>query len=240
MIVVIGPQWLAKKTPATFSQRVTKYVTRSHRRYGASKIIIPVAVDRAPLPPRGDLPEDIAALNDYQGYELGVDRQWRPTLGELLDDLSDLLQDRSTAPRLSQTVTESRPEIDETADLEVKSARHEAEVYISFMREDVDAARRLRDAIEGLGAHVWLDEERLRPGDAWVSENLTAIRRTVRLFIPIISANTESPGRKGMSSGSGAEAAERSHLDYGSALHRAGSHRRRLPRRPETLPAVSK
>ena len=59
------------------------------------------------------------------------------------------------------------------------------------MREDADAARRLCDAITSLGGEVWLDERRLSPGDAWEQEILTAIRRTVRLFVPIISANTE-------------------------------------------------
>ena len=38
---------------------------------------------------------------------------------------------------------------------------------------------------------MWLDERRLQPGDACDDEILTAIHRTVRLFVPIISANTE-------------------------------------------------
>ena len=59
------------------------------------------------------------------------------------------------------------------------------------MREDADAARRLCDAITSLGGDVWLDERRLRPGDAWEREILTRIRRTIKLFVPIISANTE-------------------------------------------------
>ena len=64
-------------------------------------------------------------------------------------------------------------------------------IFISYMREDADAARRLCDAITGLGGDVWLDERRLSPGDAWEREILTAIRRTIKLFVPIISANTE-------------------------------------------------
>jgi TIR domain len=64
-------------------------------------------------------------------------------------------------------------------------------IFISYMREDVDAARRLRAAIKGLGGDVWLDEGQLLPGADWHAEILTAIRRTVRLFVPIISANTE-------------------------------------------------
>jgi hypothetical protein len=64
-------------------------------------------------------------------------------------------------------------------------------IFISYMREDADAARRLYDAITSIGGDVWLDERRLRPGDAWEHEILTGIRRTIRLFIPLISANTE-------------------------------------------------
>jgi hypothetical protein len=67
-------------------------------------------------------------------------------------------------------------------------------IFISYMREDVDAARRLSNAISGLGGDVWLDERRIQPGDAWEREVLTAIRKTIRLFIPVISANTERAG----------------------------------------------
>ena len=38
---------------------------------------------------------------------------------------------------------------------------------------------------------MWLDERLLQPGDVCDDEILTAIHRTVRLFVPIISANTE-------------------------------------------------
>ncbi|HTY35046.1 toll/interleukin-1 receptor domain-containing protein [Mycobacterium sp.] len=64
-------------------------------------------------------------------------------------------------------------------------------IFISYMREDVDAARQLSDTISGLGGDVWLDERRLCPGDVWEQDILTAIRKTVRLFVPVISSNTE-------------------------------------------------
>ena len=67
----------------------------------------------------------------------------------------------------------------------------DATIFISYMREDAHAARRLANAITRLGGDVWLDERWLIPGDAWEQEVLTAIRRTIRLFIPVISANTE-------------------------------------------------
>jgi hypothetical protein len=59
------------------------------------------------------------------------------------------------------------------------------------MREDGDAARRLYDAITKLGGDVFFDTERLVPGDTWEPEVLNRIQRTVQLFVPVISANTE-------------------------------------------------
>ena len=126
------------------------------------------------LPDRGDLPDDIAPLNDAQGYELGVDRMWRPTLSELLDDLGDLLQDHSGTQLVSQTPAESRAENAVTVG-DVKPACHEAEprapetegIFISYTREDADAAVRLSDAITSLGGDVWLDERLLRAGETW-------------------------------------------------------------------------
>jgi hypothetical protein len=65
-------------------------------------------------------------------------------------------------------------------------------IFISYIREDAHIARRLRDEVLQLGAEVWLDERRLRPGDAWEEELRSVIRRYVRLFIPLISRNTEN------------------------------------------------
>ena len=76
--------------------------------------------------------------------------------------------------------------------LESGSAPDAETIFISYMREDADAARRLYAAITKLGGDVWMDEPRIRPGDAWEPEVLRSIRRTVRLFIPVISANTEA------------------------------------------------
>jgi hypothetical protein len=64
-------------------------------------------------------------------------------------------------------------------------------IFISYMREDAEQVRRLCDAITSLGGDVWLDERRICPGDAWEQEVLSRIRRSVRLFVPVISANTE-------------------------------------------------
>ena len=82
-------------------------------------------------------------------------------------------------------------------------------IFISYMREDVDAAQRLAHAISELGGEVWLDARRIEAGDDWEKETLTAIGESVRLFVPIISANTERV-REGYVFREWAEALERS------------------------------
>jgi hypothetical protein len=64
-------------------------------------------------------------------------------------------------------------------------------VFISYVREDVEAARALCDAITALGGDVWFDQQRLQPGDDWEDEILASIRRDIRLFVPVISKQTE-------------------------------------------------
>jgi hypothetical protein len=66
-------------------------------------------------------------------------------------------------------------------------------IFISYVREDFDAARRLFDAISKIGGgDIWLDERRLQPGDRWEEEILASIRSEARLFLPVISRQTES------------------------------------------------
>lgn len=65
-------------------------------------------------------------------------------------------------------------------------------IFISYVREDAEAAERLATAIGTLGGDVWLDKRRLQPGDHWEPEILASIRRGVRLFVPLISQHTEA------------------------------------------------
>ena len=77
------------------------------------------------------------------------------------------------------------------ADLDSPHVPSTPTIFISYMREDIESARRLCDVITDLGGDVWFDERRLQPGDAWEEDVLQSIRRTVRLFLPVISENTE-------------------------------------------------
>ena len=63
-------------------------------------------------------------------------------------------------------------------------------VFLSYAREDTDAARRIAEALRSHGVEVWFDQNELRGGDAWDQK----IRRQIgdcTLFIPIISQHTQ-------------------------------------------------
>ena len=64
-------------------------------------------------------------------------------------------------------------------------------VFLSYAREDADAARRIAEALRGFGVEVWFDMDELRGGDAWDQK----IRRQIKecgLFIPVISGGTQT------------------------------------------------
>jgi len=67
-------------------------------------------------------------------------------------------------------------------------------VFLSYAREDTDAARRIADALRSHGVEVWFDQSELRGGDAWDAK----IRKQINdctLFLPIISKHTQERGK---------------------------------------------
>jgi hypothetical protein len=64
-------------------------------------------------------------------------------------------------------------------------------IFLSYAREDSDAAHRIADGLSAFGLEVWLDQSELRGGDAWDA----SIRQKIRscaLFVPLISAQTQN------------------------------------------------
>ncbi len=63
-------------------------------------------------------------------------------------------------------------------------------LFLSYAREDTDAARRIADALRSHGVEVFFDQSELRGGDAWDQK----LRRQIKecaLFVPIVSAHTQ-------------------------------------------------
>ena len=64
-------------------------------------------------------------------------------------------------------------------------------VFLSYASQDAEAAQRICQALRAAGVEVWFDQSELRGGDAWDRKIHEQIR-DCRLFIPVISANTEA------------------------------------------------
>jgi TolB-like protein/Tfp pilus assembly protein PilF len=63
-------------------------------------------------------------------------------------------------------------------------------VFLSYASQDAEAAQRICDALRAAGIEVWFDQSELRGGDAWDRKIREQIH-DCRLFIPVVSANTE-------------------------------------------------
>ena len=66
-------------------------------------------------------------------------------------------------------------------------------VFLSYAREDSEAARHIADALRAFGVEVWFDMSELRGGDVWDQK----IRRQIKecaLFMPVISSQSEERG----------------------------------------------
>jgi hypothetical protein len=90
----------------------------------------------------------------------------------------------------------------------------QAKVFISYAREDTDAARRLYDFLLTNGIETWFDEKENKGGDDWKRAQARNIE-SCAYFIPVISAH--SAGRmEGEYRAEWAQAAERAHRRYQS------------------------
>ena len=64
-------------------------------------------------------------------------------------------------------------------------------VFLSYAREDIDAARRIAGALISQGVEVWFDQSELVGGDQWDAKIRGQIG-SCALFVPVISAHTNA------------------------------------------------
>ncbi len=79
----------------------------------------------------------------------------------------------------------------ERSALNVERSAPRGAVFLSYAREDADAARRIADGLRAFGLEVWLDQSELRGGDAW-DQNIRRQIKECALFVPIISVHTQA------------------------------------------------
>lgn len=65
-------------------------------------------------------------------------------------------------------------------------------IFMSYAREDEEAARRLKAGLERYGCSVWYDRERLKPGGHWHNDLEDEVKERCSLFLSVISRTTES------------------------------------------------
>jgi hypothetical protein len=64
-------------------------------------------------------------------------------------------------------------------------------IFLSYAREDEEAARRLKAGLERHGCVVWYDRERLKPGGNWHNNLREEVQGRSALFLSVISRTTE-------------------------------------------------
>ena len=67
-------------------------------------------------------------------------------------------------------------------------------VFLSYAREDTDAARRIAEALRSAGIEVWFDQSELRGGDKWDAKIRKQINECA-LFLPVVSQHTQERGK---------------------------------------------
>jgi hypothetical protein len=72
-----------------------------------------------------------------------------------------------------------------------KPARPQLRVFISYSRQDADAADWLAKSCTRLGAEIWLDHWSIRPGDNWREKTDEAIDRS-NVFLILVSDSKKS------------------------------------------------
>jgi TolB-like protein len=72
-----------------------------------------------------------------------------------------------------------------------RAATPSGAVFLSYASEDSEAAARIAEALRAAGIEAWFDKSELRGGEVWDRQINEQIHRC-RLFMPIISANTEA------------------------------------------------
>lgn len=99
---------------------------------------------------------------------------------------------------LHQRWLERHPEASAAQDLDAVERRPAipaGAVFLSYASEDIEAATRIRDALEGAGVDVWFDKEALKGGHDFEAE----IRRNIdhcSVFIPLMSHQSLTPERR--------------------------------------------
>lgn len=103
---------------------------------------------------------------------------------EFVDQLLERWQERFPDDTVDHNAT------DNSSFQPIKLNPEEEVIFLSYAREDFDAAFRIAESLEAAGLNVWLDRSRIRHGEEW-SEKIHQNILNCFLFFPIVSRNTQ-------------------------------------------------
>jgi hypothetical protein len=73
------------------------------------------------------------------------------------------------------------------------SAREKKKVFLIYAREDLDAARKLAEALRDFGFQPWLDIDQIRPGEVWRKAVLRALEESAVALV-LVSGHLAKKG----------------------------------------------
>ncbi len=126
-----------------------------------------------------------AALDRYKSYAIGK----RDAIG--LVDIMDLHSRLYALPTIGAKAEIGQPPHAESVLVPSPAHSHRPppQVFLSYAREDIEAARRLFNDLHEVGVQVWFDKESLLPGQNWKTTIKQAIRDS-RFFLALLSAKS--------------------------------------------------
>lgn len=94
---------------------------------------------------------------------------------------------------LCRRIQEIEPNL--SSEMPTHSNKKTIDFFISYAHEDYEIAKGIAENLRNLGANVWLDKNKLKPGDSFpddIRENIETCKR----FIPILSCHTIEETRR--------------------------------------------
>lgn len=174
-LVVIGKQWLTI-TNAAGQRRLDlpNDPVRMEIEVGLSHGIpvVPLTVDRAPMPTEEELPPSIRALATRNGLEIDNGRHFDDDVRDLVSELDALIKNKTAASAI-KTVSPS-------------NQKGGPRIFLVHSHRNNNFAKRLASDLQAAGADVWLDLSNLSLGEDFVTA-LTAELYSREWLVPILT-----------------------------------------------------
>ena len=150
----------------------------------------------------GHEPDLAAALQNEVAFDLDIE------VIDILQDKSNLEFKRESQAKIvrsNRKLSPMKENVKDPKELDEKDTQQMQYVFVSYVRENEKTVNRLYHALTSQGVHVWLDREKIKPGDqddTYMNEELTVAIDVLRQksldrpwFIPVKLNECKIPDR---------------------------------------------